>query len=40
MPKCLGIYIEDDVIKYAKVDKTKDVLKALYDSSPKSFILT
>ena len=27
MPKCLGIYIEDDVIKYAKVDKTKDVLK-------------
>lgn len=27
MPKCLGIYIEEDVIKYAKVDKTKDVLK-------------
>ena len=27
MPKCLGIYIEDNVIKYAKVDKTKDVLK-------------
>lgn len=27
MPKCLGIYIEDDVIKYAKVDKSKDVLK-------------
>lgn len=27
MPKCLGIYIEDDVIKYSKVDKTKDVLK-------------
>ena len=27
MPKCLGIYIEDDVIKYAKVDKNKDVLK-------------
>lgn len=27
MPKCLGIYIEDDVIKYAKLDKSKDVLK-------------
>lgn len=27
MPKCLGIYIEDDVIKYAKVDKNKDILK-------------
>lgn len=27
MPKCLGIYIEDDVIKYSKVDKNKDVLK-------------
>jgi hypothetical protein len=27
VPKCLGIYIEDDVIKYAKVDKNKDVLK-------------
>ena len=27
MPKCLGIYIEDDVIKYSKVDKTKDVVK-------------
>lgn len=27
MPKCLGIYIDDDVIKYSKVDKTKDVLK-------------
>ena len=27
MPKSLGIYIEDDVIKYAKVDKTKDVIK-------------
>lgn len=27
MPKCLGIYIEDDVIKYAKVDKNKDNLK-------------
>lgn len=31
MPKCLGIYIEDDVIKYAKVDKNKDLLKV--DSS-------
>ena len=27
MPKCLGIYIEDNVIKYAKVDKNKDALK-------------
>jgi Tfp pilus assembly protein PilN len=27
VPKCLGIYIEDDVIKYAKVDKNKDLLK-------------
>ena len=27
MPKCLGIYIEDDVIKYSKVDKNKDILK-------------
>ena len=27
MPKCLGIYIEDDVIKYSKVDRTKDILK-------------
>ena len=27
MPKCLGIYIEDDVIKYSKVDKNKDALK-------------
>ena len=27
MPKCLGIYIEENVIKYAKVDKTKDNLK-------------
>jgi hypothetical protein len=27
VPKCLGIYIEDDIIKYAKVDKNKDVLK-------------
>ncbi len=27
MSKCLGIYIEDDVIKYSKVDKTKDFLK-------------
>ena len=27
VPKCLGIYIEDDVIKYSKVDKNKDVLK-------------
>lgn len=27
MPKCLGIYIEDDVIKYSKVDKTRDVVK-------------
>ena len=27
MPKCLGIYIEDDVIKYSKVDKNKDLLK-------------
>lgn len=27
MPKCLGIYIEDDVIKYAKVDKNKDIIK-------------
>ena len=27
MPKCLGIYIEDDVIKYSKVNKNKDVLK-------------
>lgn len=27
MPKCLGIYIEDNVIKYAKVDKNKDNLK-------------
>ena len=27
MPKCLGIYIEDNVIKYAKLDKNKDVLK-------------
>ena len=27
MPKCLGIYIEDDIIKYSKVDKTKDVVK-------------
>lgn len=27
MPKCLGIYIEDDIIKYAKVEKTKNELK-------------
>ena len=27
MPKCLGVYIEDNVIKYAKVDKNKDILK-------------
>jgi len=27
VPKCLGIYIEDNVIKYAKVDKNKDALK-------------
>ena len=27
MPKCLGIYIEDNVIKYAKLDKNKDVIK-------------
>lgn len=27
MPKCLGIYIEDDIIKYSKVDKNKDILK-------------
>jgi len=27
VPKCLGIYIEDDVIKYSKVDKNKDNLK-------------
>ena len=27
MPKCLGIYIEDDVIKYSKVDRNKDALK-------------
>lgn len=27
MPKCLGVYIEDDVIKYAKVDKNKDMVK-------------
>ena len=27
MPKCLGVYIEDDIIKYAKLDKNKDVLK-------------
>lgn len=27
MSKCLGVYIEDDIIKYAKVDKNKDILK-------------
>ena len=27
MPKCLGIYIEDDIIKYAKVEKNKNELK-------------
>ena len=27
MPKCLGVYIEDNVIKYSKVDKNKDALK-------------
>ena len=27
MPKSLGIYIEDDIIKYSKVDKNRDVLK-------------
>lgn len=27
MPKCLGIYIEDNIIKYAKVEKNKENLK-------------
>ncbi len=27
MPKCLGIYIEDNLIKYAKVEKNKNELK-------------
>ena len=27
MPKCLGIYIEDNIIKYAKVEKNKNELK-------------
>lgn len=27
MPKCLGIYIEDNIIKYAKVEKTKNDLR-------------
>ena len=27
MPKCLGIYIEENIIKYAKVEKTKNDLR-------------
>ena len=27
MPKCLGIYIEENLIKYAKVSKERDDLK-------------
>ena len=27
MPSCLGLYIEDNLIKYAKVSKSNDVIK-------------
>ena len=27
MPSCLGLYIETNIIKYAKVSKERDILK-------------
>lgn len=44
MQSCLGVYIEDDIIKYAKLQKDKDIVKVeaynvvFYDSDFKSVV--